>query len=55
MGDTLSVSSDARSSNILNELKGILEDLKFGNVVLTVHEGATVQIDVTEKRRIRPS
>jgi len=28
--------------------------LKFGNVSLTVHEGRVVQIDVTERKRIKP-
>lgn len=28
-----------------------LSKLRFGNVVLTVHDGQLVQIDVTERRR----
>jgi len=32
-----------------------LAGLKFGNVSLTVHEGKVVQIDVTEKKRLKPS
>jgi len=32
-----------------------LSGLKFGNVSLTVHEGRVVQIDVTEKRRLKPN
>jgi hypothetical protein len=32
-----------------------LTGLKFGNVSLTVHEGRVVQIDVTEKKRLKPS
>jgi len=31
-----------------------LAGLKFGNVSLTVHEGRIVQIDVTEKKRLKP-
>ncbi|MEO5587261.1 MAG: YezD family protein [Novosphingobium sp.] len=31
-----------------------LTGLKFGNVSLTVHEGRVVQIDVTEKKRLKP-
>ena len=29
--------------------------LKFGNVSLTVHEGRVVQIDVTERKRLKPN
>jgi hypothetical protein len=29
--------------------------LKYGNVSLTVHEGRVVQIDVTEKKRLKPN
>jgi len=29
--------------------------LKYGNVSLTVHEGRIVQIDVTEKKRLKPN
>ena len=32
-----------------------LSGLKFGNVSLTVHEGHVVQIDVTEKKRLKPN
>lgn len=32
-----------------------LTDLKFGHVALTVHEGRVVQIDVTEKKRLKPN
>ena len=32
-----------------------LAGLKYGNVSLTVHEGRVVQIDVTEKRRLKPN
>lgn len=32
-----------------------LTGLKFGNVSLTVHEGRVVQIDVTEKKRLKPN
>jgi hypothetical protein len=32
-----------------------LSGLKFGNVSLTVHEGRVVQIDVTEKKRLKPN
>jgi hypothetical protein len=32
-----------------------LTGLRFGTVALTVHEGRVVQIDVTEKKRLKPS
>ena len=37
----------------LSHLRETLGALRFGNVVLTVHEGRVVQIDVTEKRRLQ--
>lgn len=39
----------------LNAVRQALESLRFGAVVLTVHEGRIVQIDVTEKRRLPPA
>jgi hypothetical protein len=32
-----------------------LTGLRFGMVALTVHEGRVVQIDVTEKKRLKPT
>lgn len=32
-----------------------LSGLRFGQVAITVHEGRVVQIDVTEKKRLRPN
>lgn len=32
-----------------------LTGLRYGNVSLTIHEGRVVQIDVTEKRRLKPN
>ncbi len=32
-----------------------LLDLKFGTVLLTIHEGRIVQLDVTEKKRFKPN
>lgn len=32
-----------------------LVGLRFGTIALTIHEGRVVQIDVTEKRRLKPS
>ncbi|HQS69963.1 MAG: hypothetical protein B7Y36_13500 [Novosphingobium sp. 28-62-57] len=39
----------------LASVREALTGLKFGSIQLTVHEGRVVQIDVTEKRRIKPS
>lgn len=39
----------------LVSVREALAGLKFGNVSLTVHEGRVVQIDVTEKRRLKPN
>lgn len=48
-------SEDARILNeSLNNVREALEGLRFGNVSLTVHEGRVVQIDVTEKKRLKP-
>ena len=38
----------------LASVRAALSGLKFGNVLLTVHEGRLVQIDVTEKMRFSP-
>jgi hypothetical protein len=32
-----------------------LLNLKFGQISLTIHEGRVVQIDVTEKKRLKPN
>ncbi len=37
----------------LASVREALAGLRFGTVALTVHEGRVVQIDVTEKRRIK--
>ena len=52
-------SSAAESARLLEEsiasLREALAGLKFGSVTLTVHEGRVVQIDVTEKKRLKPN
>ena len=37
------------------DVRAALVSLKYGNINITVHEGRVVQIDVTEKKRVRPS
>lgn len=39
----------------LASVREALTGLRFGMVALTVHEGRVVQIDVTEKKRLRPT
>lgn len=39
----------------ISSVREALSGLKYGNVSLTVHEGRVVQIDVTEKKRLKPS
>mgnify|MGYP001766086777 CR=1 FL=1 len=39
----------------LANVREALTGLKFGNISLTIHEGRVVQIDVTEKKRLKPS
>lgn len=53
----LSLVSDAQRllEESLSSVREALSGLKFGNVSLTVHEGHVVQIDVTEKRRLKPN
>ncbi|MFZ2997591.1 YezD family protein [Sphingobium sp.] len=36
----------------IDKVKGILADLRFGSITLTVHDARVVQIDVTEKTRL---
>ena len=39
----------------LTAVREALTGLRFGTIVLTVHEGRLVQIDVTEKKRLKPT
>lgn len=39
----------------ISSVREALSGLKYGNVSLTVHEGRVVQIDVTEKKRLKPN
>jgi hypothetical protein len=55
MPDTVSPVHPATSTqpddDHLGQVRQMLDRLRFGSIVLTVHDGALVQIDVTEKRR----
>jgi len=39
----------------LASVRETLTGLRFGSVTLTIHDGRVVQIDVTEKKRLRPN
>lgn len=49
---TLDAQDDA---GILREIRSALQDLKFGSVEITLHNGQVVQIERKEKFRLPPS
>lgn len=54
---TLSIANDSgreagdRHAATLAAVQAALDGLRFGQVLLTVHEGKVVQLEVTEKQR----
>jgi len=52
---TLSNDATRLLEESISSVREALSGLKFGNVSLTVHEGRVVQIDVTEKKRLKPN
>lgn len=44
-----------RLEQSIASVRDALSGLRFGSVSMTVHEGRVVQIDVTEKRRLKPT
>lgn len=46
------MSSSFFSQNQIEEILKALEGLKYGSVLITVHDAHIVQIDRTEKRRL---
>ena len=44
----------AATLGIVDAVLGALRDLRYGEVTVTVHDGAIVQIDRTEKLRFSP-
>jgi hypothetical protein len=52
---TLSLDAQRLLEESISSVREALSGLKFGNVSLTVHEGRVVQIDVTEKKRLKPN
>lgn len=53
--DPLSPEAARQLEQSLANVRDALVGLKFGTVLLTVHEGRVVQIDVTEKKRLKPN
>jgi hypothetical protein len=53
------LSADTSAEKLLAEsiasVGEALKGLRYGSVLVTVHEGRVVQIDVTEKRRLKPN
>lgn len=47
--------SERQIEESIASVREALTGLRYGNVSLTVHEGRVVQIDVTEKRRLKPN
>lgn len=45
------VSSPSALEASLNELRNALQQLRYGHIAVTVHDGKVVQIDITEKKR----
>ena len=48
---SLSPSGDDRHAASIAAVRQALDNLRFGQIVLTVHEGKVVQLDVTERQR----
>lgn len=46
---------DSITDDELNQIQAALKGLRFGSVSITVQDGVVVQIDRTEKRRLRTS
>lgn len=53
----LSTPADREQSleRAFDRIRKALDDLRFGSVAVTVHNGRVVQIDITEKERFTPS
>ncbi|MEN6407416.1 MAG: YezD family protein [Thermoguttaceae bacterium] len=47
--------SEAAIDAVLPQIRGVLQNLRFGSVTIIVQDGVVVQIDRTEKRRIQPN
>ena len=38
----------------IDYIVGMLQDIKYGSLVITIHEGHVIQVDSTEKKRFAP-
>ena len=47
--------ADRQLEESLANVREALSSLKYGNISLTIHDGRVVQIDVTEKKRLKPN
>ena len=56
MPDLLSPKPASRTPNpvdaALATIREYLENVRFGSIALTIHDGRIVQLEVTEKRRL---
>ena len=41
----------SKEAKVINEVSEILKNLKFGSILITVHDGEVTQLDTTEKKR----
>ncbi|HEY9579143.1 MAG TPA: YezD family protein [Rhizorhapis sp.] len=58
VNDKIEAAASEKQRHVEESLRSIREalmHLRFGTISLTVHEDQVVQIDVTEKKRLRPS
>ncbi|AXB78375.1 YezD family protein [Novosphingobium sp. P6W] len=46
--------TDLALEESLANVREALDGMKFGQIVLTVHEGRVMQIDITQKQRFNP-
>lgn len=54
-GPSLEPSATSHLEESLASVRAALAQVKYGSIALTIHEGRVVQIDVTEKRRLKPN
>lgn len=45
---------DGENDAVLQQIRGVLQGLRFGSVTIVVQDGVVVQIDRTEKRKTQP-
>jgi hypothetical protein len=50
---TPAAEQDASTDDALNQIRESLRGLRFGSVNIIVQDGVVIQIDRTEKRRLR--